>query len=144
MAGSCCGVARSLLRLCPVECMFAAVVGVMCLTVLNVYGQNPDRQSVAIQPDQEVRSQRFVLEPGQSITVQAASDDTGFAVDSYVYDSEGVLVGKDDEESLSTSFVWHAVSSGSYYVLARNVSERAGVISIAVGRDKGPAEAKLC
>ncbi len=61
-----------------------------------------------------------------------SSDDARFSVDLFVYNTDKELVGKDDPDSTEASFKWQPAVEGDYYVLARNTSDGAGTIHVAV------------
>jgi esterase/lipase superfamily enzyme len=109
-------------------------------------GQSPTQsssqeQTLAVAAQTEVRSQAFHLKPGSGLEVTGSSDDARFSVDLFVYNADKELVGKDDPDSSEASFKWQAVVEGDYYLLARNTTDGAGTIHVAVtgaeGRSRG-------
>jgi esterase/lipase superfamily enzyme len=89
-------------------------------------------QSLTVAAQSEIHSQTYHLKPGNGFEVTGNSDDARFSVDLFVYNADKELVGKDDPDSTEASFKWQAVVEGDYYVLARNTSDGAGTIHIAV------------
>jgi esterase/lipase superfamily enzyme len=116
---------------------------------LQSVSQNQRIETLSIDPNSTTRSTLFPLQSGDIIGVTVASKDARFGVDLYVYSSNKQLVGKDDEDSTSTVFNWIAPVAGEYYVLARNLGDTSGSLTIIVTQGKGqissasPSYAKL-
>ncbi len=99
-------------------------------------GQEPE--TIQVGPYAKVASRSFHLNPGNSLVVTGKTQEAPFAVNLYVYDQQKVLVGKDNEDSASEAFEWQPSEEGDYYMMAHNVGQGRGSISIAVIRSKAP------
>jgi len=105
--------------------------------------QHQRSETVSIEPNSTTRSMVYQLQAGDTLGVTVESNDDRFGVDLYIYNSAKELVGKDDEDSTSTSFNWIAPHAGSYYLLADNFSDASGSLTVivAAGKGQGPSEA---
>jgi esterase/lipase superfamily enzyme len=102
-----------------------------CIRALAQPSSPPVTNEVSIGPSSTVRSQLH-LKQGDFLKVTVTSAAEDFAADLYIYDSSGTLQDKDDSQSASPFSDWQAQSEGDYYVLARNLSGRSGMLSVGV------------
>src|SRR5271157_3907804 len=93
----------------------------LLLIAVDLRADQVKPQVLRVFPHSVARSTILHLQPGDTVSVTADSKDEQFAVDLYVYNSDGELVGKDDEGSSSPTFNWSVAITGNYYILARNV-----------------------
>jgi esterase/lipase superfamily enzyme len=94
-------------------------------------------QTLNVNPQSVVRSSSLHLGVRDAISVTGNSEDSRFAVDLFIYDKDKILVAKDDPEINSSVFSWQPTAEGDYYVLARNLGEASGQITVSVTTGKG-------
>jgi esterase/lipase superfamily enzyme len=116
--------------------------GVALLTTMLFFtaqgdSQNQRSETSSIAPSSIARSTLFHLQANDTLGVTVESQDARFGVDLYVYNSAKELVGKNDEDSTTTLFSWIAPIAGDYYVLARNLGDAAGSLTVIAASGKG-------
>jgi hypothetical protein len=79
-----------------------------------------------------VRTETLVLSPLEELAIELV-DVTGGRdpiLSIYVHDEQGVLVGRDDAESVSDRFTWQPSTPGRYYVILDNTGPGAGIVRV--------------
>lgn len=115
----------------------SALFVTLSLVLVGAAPGDQQKHDVFVGPRSTARSILLHLQPNEGIAVTGSTNDPQFAIDLYIYNSEKILVAKDDEDSNSASFQWQTSIEGDYYVVARNLSPASGSINITITRDKG-------
>jgi hypothetical protein len=87
------------------------------------------RQEHTFHTSTDVDYVSFVAQRGVEYTIQTGSLGANSDTVLYLYDEGGAELGYDDDasdETLASSIVWTAPSSGTYYVMIRDFGSRAG------------------
>jgi esterase/lipase superfamily enzyme len=86
-----------------------------------------------IEPLGIARSGILDLRAGETVVVSAEAGPAGIPeFDAYIYSDQKILLARDSPDVLSEKFEWRTPVAQRVYVLARNVSERAGMVVVEI------------
>jgi esterase/lipase superfamily enzyme len=111
--------------------LLAGLIGLIVLLSGAVpLSQAPAAIRLAVAAGERIRSDSVALVAGEELQVRLEAQPGGGVplVNVYVHAQDGELVGRDDPDATSDVFTWRAPRNGSYYLLAENTGNGAGVV----------------
>ena len=119
---------RQLARLGLLVALVAAVGGIRTDALAGASG-GPRSAAYNLDPGKEVYF-NIAFDANKPASVFAVSDDASADIDMFIYDSNGVLVGKDVLPDASPLVIWTPTVNQIYKVVVRNVSKQISVFTI--------------
>ena len=87
---------------------------------------------VEVNAGTRVRTETFSLSPLEELTIELVDlkGEREPILSIYIHDEQGVLVGRDDSDSVSDRFTWQPSTTGKYYAVLENTGPGGGIVRL--------------
>jgi esterase/lipase superfamily enzyme len=87
---------------------------------------------LAVNAGARVQTQTFSLSPLEELSIELVdlTSQREPIISIYIYDEQGLLVGRDDPESVSDRFTWQPPIAGKYYAVVDNTGPGGGIVRV--------------